>query len=93
MEIVGKVDPAEVEVIRDLHGRKTALKEMVFALATMSPEEMSPLYERVVRDLAETCLAFDRWWFEQGEAKQWPPGKKEINFRTGEIFTRETAPQ
>lgn len=90
MTIVDKVSPAEMEEIRGLHARKGALKELVFAMAAMKPEELGHIYERVVLDLAETCRKFDTWWADHTAVAGWPRDRKvEIDFQTCEIFTRD----
>lgn len=89
MTVVDKVGPAEVEEIKALHARKAALKELVFAMASLKPEELGAIYERVVTDLANTCIKFDTWWADHSLTAGWPKGVKlEIDFTTGDIFTR-----
>ena len=88
MQIIDRVSPAEMEQIRDLHARKAALKELVFSMSAMKPEELGHIYERVVLDLAQTVRAFDEWWADHQTAGGWPREKLEIDFKTCEIFLR-----
>jgi CXXX repeat modification system protein len=88
MRTVGRVGPAEVEEIRALHGRKVALKELVYSMGAMRPEEVASIYERVVTDLAQTCLLYDAWWSKVQATFGESGVKLELDFATGEVFVR-----
>lgn len=82
-----KATPDEVAEIKKLHTRKAALRELVFALAKMSPAERAEMYECLVTDLAETSYRYDLWWTEMA-AKHGLQGEQSVNFETGEFTAK-----
>lgn len=88
---VGRVSPEERDEIKALFMRKTALTELFLSLSKLDAEALaaSPLYEKVVRDMGEVTVRFQRWWEEKAQAHGWPAkagGSWNIDFETCEIF-------
>ena len=47
------------------------------------------LYERLIKDLGETSIKFQKWWNQMSEKYQWESidgGNWEIDFDTCEIY-------
>lgn len=84
-KVVGKVTEEERNEIKSLFERKNGLVELAMVI---SPENQS-MYEKLVMDLGETSVKFQKWWddmfikyqWEQSEEKKW-----EIDFSTCEIY-------
>jgi len=82
---VGKVSAEERDEIQSLFERKNGLAE----LAKIVSVDNAPLYEKLVKDMGETSVRFQRWWDETSAKYQWrsaPNGNWEIDFDTCEIF-------
>ncbi len=82
---VGKVSAEERDEIQSLFERKNGLAE----LAKIVSVDNAPLYEKLVKDMGETSVRFQRWWDETSTKYQWrsaPNGNWEIDFDTCEIF-------
>ena len=85
-KIVGKVTPEERDEILALFERKNGLNELALLLNSSSDQE---LYEKLVMDLGETSLRFQRWWDTKAKQYCWESvkgGNWEIDFDTCEIF-------
>lgn len=83
-KIVGQVTPEERDEIQKLFERKNGLAE----LAKILTVENGELYEKLVKDMGETGIKFQKWWDEKAKQYGWekhPKGNWEINFRTCEI--------
>jgi CXXX repeat modification system protein len=91
---VGRVTPEERDEIQELFQRKVGLTALVTTLARMESTtlESTPLYERVVRDMGETTLAYDGWWEKTAEKYRWtrerPDQKWHVDFATCEVLLR-----
>lgn len=84
-ELVGQVTPEEKQEIQTLFERRNGLNE----LAKIVTADNADLYEKLVKDLGETGMRFQRWWDTMGEKYQWKStegGNWEINFETDEIY-------
>ena len=84
-KLVGQVTPEEKNEIQTLFERRNGLNE----LAKILTADNSDLYEKLVKDLAETGSKFQNWWDTMAQKYQWesaPNGNWEINFETCEIF-------
>lgn len=84
-KLVGHVTPEERNKIQTLFERRNGLNELAKILSTDNAE----LYEKLVKDLGETCTNFQNWWDRMAEKYQWESvdgGNWEINFGTCEIF-------
>lgn len=83
-KIIGKVTADEKEEILFLYERRNSLTELAKCLTA----ENDKLYERIVKDLGETCTKFQNWWDRMAEKYQWESvegGNWEIDFTTCEI--------
>lgn len=88
-EVVAKVTEAEKDVILKLNKRKAALKELWFASVSATPEDIGPIYERLVADLGETCCLYDKWWVDMRDKYGWPMNRHvEIDFASCEVYMR-----
>lgn len=84
-KVVGKVSESEKNEIQTLFERRNGLNELANILTADNEE----LYERLVKDLGETCVKFQKWWDEMSRKYQWESidgGNWEINFDTCEIY-------
>ena len=83
--IVGLVTPEERTEIQALFERRNGLDE----LAKILTVDNAVLYEKLVKDLGETCTKFQDWWNRMAEKYQWESsddGHWEINFDSCEIY-------
>ncbi|MGA3287152.1 MAG: CXXX repeat peptide modification system protein [Bacteroidota bacterium] len=90
-KIVGKVTSLERDQIRALFERKNGLTELFRSLSSLSDSELqsSPLYERIVADMGEVSVRFQKWWDSMSQKYSWEniPGYKwEIDFESCDIF-------
>lgn len=84
-KVVGKVSESEKNEIQTLFERRNGLNELANILTADNEE----LYERLVKDLGETSVKFQKWWDEMSSKYQWESidgGNWEINFDTCEIY-------
>ena len=84
-KLVGKVTEEEKNAILSLFERRNGLNE----LAKILMVEHETLYEKLVRDLGNTGLKFQKWWDIMAAKYQWEShenGNWEINFETCEIY-------
>lgn len=84
-KVVGTVSSDERDEIQALFERKNGLNE----LAKILTAENSELYERLVKDMAETSARFQDWWNRMGDKYQWESaenGNWEINFQECNIY-------
>ena len=84
-KLVGQVTPEEKKEIQQLFERRNGLNE----LAKILTADNSDLYEKLVKDLGETCAKFQSWWDRMAAKYQWESidgGNWEIDFDTCEIF-------
>lgn len=82
---VGVVTPEEANEIKLLFERRNGLTE----LAKILPSENEGLYERLVKDLAETTANFQSWWDNTSARYGWESaenGNWEIDFHTNKIY-------
>ena len=84
-KLVGKETEEEKNEILSLFERRNGLNE----LAKILMVEHETLYEKLVRDLGNTGLKFQKWWDIMAAKYQWEShenGNWEINFETCEIY-------
>ena len=58
-------------------------------LAKNLTADNTELYERLIKDLGETSIKFQKWWNQMSEKYQWESidgGNWEIDFDTCEIY-------
>ncbi|HEY9167188.1 MAG TPA: CXXX repeat peptide maturase [Candidatus Kryptonia bacterium] len=90
-KIVGSVAPAERDEIRALFERKNGLTELFRSLSSLNEAELqsSALYERIVADMGDVSVRFQKWWDAMSKKYSWDniPGYKwEIDFDSCEIY-------
>lgn len=82
---VGTVTEQERDEIQALFERRNGLNE----LAKILTADNNELYERLVKDMADTMAKFQNWWNTMANKYQWESvenGNWEINFDTCEIY-------
>ena len=83
--VVGQVSELEKREIQILFERRNGLNELAKILTADNTE----LYERLIKDLGETSIKFQKWWNQMSEKYQWESidgGNWEIDFDTCEIY-------
>ena len=61
----------------------------MYELAKSLSADITELYERLIKDLGETSIKFQKWWNQMSEKYQWESidgGNWEIDFDTCEIY-------
>lgn len=84
-KVVGQVSELEKREIQILFERRNGLNELAKILTADNTE----LYERLIKDLGETSIKFQKWWNQMSEKYQWESidgGNWEIDFNTCEIY-------
>ena len=84
-KVVGQVSELEKREIQILFERRNGLNELAKILTADNTE----LYERLIKDLGETSIKFQKWWNQMSEKYQWESidgGNWEIDFDTCEIY-------
>lgn len=84
-KVVGQVFELEKREIQILFERRNGLNELAKILTADNTE----LYERLIKDLGETSIKFQKWWNQMSEKYQWESidgGNWEIDFDTCEIY-------
>lgn len=84
-KVVGQVSELEKREIQILFERRNGLNELAKILTADNTE----LYERLIKDLGETNIKFQKWWNQMSEKYQWESidgGNWEIDFDTCEIY-------
>ena len=84
-KVVGQVSELEKREIQILFERRNGLNELAKILTADNTE----LYERLIKDLGETSIKFQKWWNQRSEKYQWESidgGNWEIDFDTCEIY-------
>lgn len=84
-KIIGNVTEKERDEIKTLFERRNGLNE----LAKIISADNTELYERLVKDLAETGSRFQSWWDRMGARYQWESaenGNWEIDFNDCSIY-------
>lgn len=82
---VGNVTEQERDEIQSLFERRNGLNE----LAKILTADNNELYERLVKDLAETTSKFQNWWDTMSRKYQWESiegGNWEIDFNDCSIY-------
>lgn len=82
---VGQVTVDEKNEIQMLFERRNGLNELAKVLVA----DNSEMYEKLVKDMGETGLKFQKWWDAMAQKYHWEGmlnGTWEINFETCEIF-------
>ncbi|MDJ0764512.1 MAG: CXXX repeat peptide maturase [Myxococcota bacterium] len=90
-DIVGEVTPEERDQVKKLYIRKTGLVEVVSTLSRLDDPAVlnGPLYERVIRDVGETQIAFQTWWDNIAQKYNWKKDSNKqwrIEFETCRIY-------
>ena len=84
-KVVGQVSELEKREIQILFERRNGLNELAKILTADNTE----LYERLIKDLGETSIKFQKWWNQMSEKYQWESidgGNWETDFDTCEIY-------
>lgn len=84
-KVVGQVSELEKREIQILFERRNGLNELAKILTADNTE----LYERLIKDLGETSIKFQKWWNQMSEKYQYESidgGNWEIDFDTCEIY-------
>ena len=84
-KVVGQVSELEKREIQILFERRNGLNELAKILTADNTE----LYERLIKDLGETSIKFQKWWNQMSEKYQSESidgGNWEIDFDTCEIY-------
>lgn len=84
-KVAGQVSELEKREIQILFERRNGLNELAKILTADNTE----LYERLIKDLGETSIKFQKWWNQMSEKYQWESidgGNWEIDFDTCEIY-------
>lgn len=84
-KVVGQVSELEKREIQILFERRNGLNELAKILTADNTE----LYERLIKDLGETSIKFQKWWNQMSEKYQWESidgGNWEIDFDTCEVY-------
>jgi CXXX repeat modification system protein len=58
-------------------------------LAKILTFENAALYEKLVQDMGETNIRFQKWWDDMSKKHNWeshPNGNWEVNFQTNDIY-------
>ncbi|GAB1414850.1 hypothetical protein MASR2M117_02560 [Paludibacter sp.] len=82
---VGQVSIEEKNEIQSLFERKNGLTE----LSKILTADNATLYEKLVKDLGETSIKFQKWWDTMSAKYQWESvtgGNWEIDFETCDIY-------
>jgi len=83
--IIGKVTEEEKNAIEYLFERRNGLKELAQILTLDNAE----LYEKLVIDLGETSIKFQKWWDDMSSKYNWESiegGNWQIDFDTCDIY-------
>lgn len=84
-KLVGQVTVEERNEIQALFERRNGLNE----LAKIVTSDNNELYEKLVKDMGETCSKFQNWWDRMSDKYQWESIEGynwEIDFDTCNIF-------
>lgn len=84
-KLIGQVTPEEKNEIQSLFERRNGLNE----LAKILTAENTELYEKLVKDMADTGSKYQNWWDRMSQKYRWKSvenGNWEINFESCEIF-------
>ena len=84
-KIVGQVTIEERDEILALFERKNGLMELAKSVSADNNE----LYEKIVKDMGETNIKFQKWWDVKAKKYKWeshPKRNWEVDFHTCEII-------
>ena len=84
-KVSGKVTEEEKNAIEYLFERRNGLKE----LAQILTPDNAELYEKLVIDLGETSIKFQKWWNDMSSKYNWESiegGNWQIDFDTCDIY-------
>lgn len=87
-ELVGQVSQEEMEIIKSLFERKNGLLE----LSKILMPENELLYEKLVKDMGDTSMKFQKWWDEKSNKYGWKSKAGyawEIDFDTCNIYLKK----
>jgi CXXX repeat modification system protein len=88
-KLVGTVTAEERDVIKQLYERKNGLVELFKSITDIDREETNKLYDKLVRDMADTSAKYQGWFDAMSKKNKWeniPGCNWEINFETREVF-------
>ncbi len=84
-ELIGKISTQERDQIKSLFERKNGLIELFKALD--GKNEL--LFQKLVKDMGETCANFQKWWDDKSLQYNWQKredGHWEVDFETCDIY-------
>ena len=84
-KIVGQVTLDEKNKILHLFERRNGLNE----LAKIVTADNNDLYEKLIKDMGETSINFQKWWDSMSQKYNWESiegGNWEIDFDTCDIY-------
>lgn len=84
-KIVGQVTLDEKNEILHLFERRNGLNE----LAKIVTADNNDLYEKLIKDMGETSINFQKWWDSMSQKYNWESiegGNWEIDFDTCDIY-------
>ncbi len=93
--VLGAVTAEESTRLKGIFDRKTALRAMLAAVADLPDLPKNDLYERVVKDFAQTEKMLGEWWAEVSAKYGWSFGASDswtLNFADRTV-TLHTAPK
>jgi CXXX repeat modification system protein len=88
-ESIGTITAEERDEIRGIYERKMALIELFKTINDINKEDNAMLYEKLVKDMADTSSRYQRWFDEKSQKYSWRniPGEQwRINFDTCEVL-------
>lgn len=88
-KLVGTVTAEERDVIRGLFERKNGLIELFKSLTDIDKEATGKLYDKLVKDMAETSSKYQGWFDTMSKKYKWeniPGFNWEINFDACEVY-------
>lgn len=84
-KLIGRVTQEEKDEIQKLYERRNGLNELARVLTV----ENDSLYEKLLKDMAETASKFQLWWDTMATNYNWEiveNGNWEINFESCDIY-------
>lgn len=88
-KLMGTVTSEERDGIKGLYERKNGLVELFKSITDIDKEETNKLYDKLVKDMADTSTKYQGWFDTMSKKYKWEniPGYNwEINFDTCEVF-------
>jgi CXXX repeat modification system protein len=88
-KLIGTVSPEERDEIKSLYERKNGLTELFKSLTDIDRHETARLYDKLVRDMAETSAKYQAWFDTLSKKYKWeniPGFNWEVNFDNCEVY-------